>query len=327
METRRPLIIDIKRDSREDGPGIRSVVFFKGCPLRCVFCHNPEAQQSGLEIAFAEEHCVRCGACQEACPRLAIDLDRASRIDRESCDHCGRCVEACPEGALRMIGTYWPVENLVPLLLRDVSFYRHSGGGVTLSGGECTMFPDYVRSLLQRLKACGIHTALETSGYFDYEVFARKILPYLDLVLFDIKIIDREESLRYLGRSNESILNNLRRLLAQDTVEVRPRVPVIPEITDSRDNFSAVVNYLCEAAAREISLVPYNPLGAAMYTRLGRAIPDVPSGFMKPEREEQTFKMFREIIERKRGQRRQTENAELPGIPVPPAVKTEEKHP
>jgi pyruvate formate lyase activating enzyme len=327
METRLPLIIDVKRDSREDGPGIRSVVFFKGCPLRCVFCHNPEAQQSDPEIVFAGECCIGCGACVEACPRMAIDLDRPSRIDRKKCDYCGQCADACRGGALRMIGAYWPLGELVQLLLRDASFYRHSGGGVTLSGGECTLFPDYVSSLLQKLKACGIHTALETSGYFDYEVFARKILPYLDLVLFDIKIIDREESLRHLGRPNERILTNLRRLLAQDTVEVRPRLPLIPGITDTHDNLIAVVDYLCGAAAGGISLVPYNPLGAAMYPRLGRAIPDVPPGFMKPEREEQILKRFHEIIKRKRGQTQQVDEAELPGVTAAPEPQSEANHP
>lgn len=327
MEIRRPLIIDVKRDSREDGPGIRSVVFFKGCPLRCVFCHNPEAQESGPELAFAVGRCIGCGACVDACPRMAIDLDRPSRIDRKRCDFCGQCALVCRGGALRVIGEYWPVEKLARLLLRDAPFYGHSGGGVTLSGGECTMFPDYVQSLLRRLKACGIHTTLETSGFFDYEVFAHKILPFLDLVLFDLKIINQEESLTYLGRSNKCILTNLRRLLAEDTVEVRPRVPLIPGITDTHDNLNAVIEYLCGTPAKSISLVPYNPLGAAMYKRLGQPDPDMPSGFMPLEREEQILKMFREIIERKTGQRPQAMDAGIPGVPPLPAVKTDEKHP
>ncbi len=295
-ELGRPLIVDIRRGSLEDGPGIRSVVFFKGCPLRCIFCHNPEAQEVGPELAFAVERCIRCGACAAACPLGAIDLDSPARIDRGRCDLCGLCAEACPGGALRVIGAWWPVEQLAELLLRDLPFYRHSGGGVTLSGGECTLFPGYVESLGRTLKAQGIHIVLETSGQFDYGMFERQILPYLDLILFDMKLIDREASLGQLGRSNETILENLRRMLAQHTVEVRPRIPLIPGVTDSRENLAAIVDYLCSLGAREVSLVPYNPLGLAMYSRLGKPTPALSPLFMTPEEEARVVEMFREIL-------------------------------
>ncbi len=296
METRRPLIVDIKRDSREDGPGIRTVVFFKGCPLRCAFCQNPEAQEPVPEIAFAEERCIRCGKCVKACPRAAITLENRDRIDRTKCDGCGQCAVVCRGGALRMIGMYWPVEKLAEALLRDVAFYRHSAGGVTLSGGECTMFPSYVEDLLRRLKAHNIHVAIETSGFFEWKVFSRKILPHLDLVLFDLKLADSAASLRYLGQSNETILHNLRRLLSQDTVEVRVRTPLIPGITDSYGNLAAIVDFLRAAGAHNVSLLPYNPLGLAMYRRLGRHVPDLPSSFTAPEREQELFRIFRGII-------------------------------
>lgn len=295
METRRPLIVDVKRGSLEDGPGIRTVVFFKGCPLRCVFCHNPEAQETAPEIAFAEGRCLRCAACAGACPREAIDLQSASRIARSRCDLCGECVQACPGEALRLIGTYWPVEKLAELLLRDAPFYRHSGGGVTLSGGECTMFPDYVGSLLQILKARKIHITLETCGWFEYEAFARQILPYLDLIFFDVKIMDSGASLKYLGRSNERMLANLGRLLRKGSVEVLPRIPLIPGITDSRDNLAAAVDGLRRLGARSVCPLPYNPLGLAMYSRLGRPTPELPSGFPQPEQERQLIETFREI--------------------------------
>ncbi len=297
METRRPLIVDIKRDSREDGPGIRTVVFFKGCPLRCAFCQNPEGQETGPEIAFAEERCIRCGECVKACPRAAIALENCDRIDRTKCDGCGQCAVVCRGGALRTIGTYWPVEKLAETLLRDVAFYRHSGGGVTLSGGECTMFPGYVADLLRRLKARNIHVAIETSGYFEWKVFSCKVLPHLDMVLFDLKLADRAESIRYLGQSNETILNNLRRLLAQDTVAVRARTPLIPGITDRYGNLAAIVDFLRSAGAHNVSLLPYNPLGLAMYRRLGRHVPDLPSCFTPVAREQELFKMFRSIID------------------------------
>jgi pyruvate formate lyase activating enzyme len=299
-ESRRPLIVDIRRGSLEDGPGIRSVVFFKGCPLRCVFCHNPETQEIYPEIAFTEERCMHCGSCAKACPQAALDLSSPTRIDRDRCDLCGACEDACPTSALRIVGKYWPVDSLVELLLRDESFYRHSGGGVTLSGGECTLFPEYVAPLLQRLKALGVHIAIETSGWFDYEVFAEKILPFVDLIFFDLKLMDADESRRYLGQSNERILENLRRSLAEprraSRLEVRPRVPLIPGITDTRINLSRIVNCLCHLGPSTMSVVPYNPLGLAAYRRLGKSTPDLPTSFANPDREAELIDTVRSLI-------------------------------
>ncbi len=296
MERRRPLIVNVRRASLEDGPGIRTVVFFKGCPLRCVFCHNPEAQVSGPEIAFAADRCLHCGACAAACPLGAVDPDSHSRVDRERCDACGQCASVCPAGALRLIGRHWPVDSLVELLLRDVAFYRHSGGGVTFSGGECTMFPDYLEAVLRRLKARNIHTSIETSGAFDYDVFAEKLLPYVDLVFFDVKVMDDTASRRYLGQSNQRALDNLRKLLREAGVEVRPRIPLIPGLTDGKQNLEAIVEMLRRFGANEVQLLPYNPLGLAMYSQLGRPVPDLPAGFVKAEREEEMLEMFREIV-------------------------------
>jgi len=297
MEARRPLVVEVKRGSLEDGPGIRTVVFFKGCPLRCVFCHNPEAQECGPELAFASQRCEECGRCAEACPQAAIDLRSPRRVDRAKCDLCGRCTEVCPAGALRVIGEYWPTERLVELLLRDLPFYHHSRGGVTFSGGECTMFPDYLHAVFRGLKAYPIHVALETSGCFDYNTFARRILPFVDLVLIDVKIMDGAASMRYLGQPSERMLENVRRLLAEPNVEVRPRIPLIPEITAGRENLAAIVNALSAYGADDVTLLSYNPAGLSMYAELGKPMPDLPLEFMNPERERELMHMFGEIID------------------------------
>ncbi|OHB89161.1 MAG: hypothetical protein A3D89_05935 [Planctomycetes bacterium RIFCSPHIGHO2_02_FULL_52_58] len=297
-----PLIVDVKRHSLEDGPGIRSVVFFKGCPLRCVFCHNYEAQSSEVEIAFSAKDCIKCGRCKEVCPQGAIDLELPGRIHRERCIRCGKCASVCPGRGLRLIGSYYSVESLTEILLRDLPFYRHSGGGVTLSGGECTIYPDYLETLLKSLKASGIHVVLETSGYFDYDVFKQKMLPYIDLIYYDIKIANMEAHRRYIGKPNQKILENFRRLLREKGVKVHPRTPLVPGITATKENLSAIVDFLCDAGADNVSLLPYNPMGIEMAVNLGRPRPPLPMGFMKPDEEREVYDMFKTIIE-ERGRR------------------------
>jgi pyruvate formate lyase activating enzyme len=295
-----PLIVDIKRGSLHDGPGIRSVVFFKGCPLRCSFCHSPETQNPNAEISFSARRCLRCGRCVAACPEQAITLQSALRIDRDKCTGCGRCATACPEGALRSIGQPYRIDTLVEILLRDLPYYRHSHGGITLSGGECTLYPDYLEALLRILKARGIHVVLETCGYFHFEVFAQKILPYLDLIYYDVKIADPQAHQRCTGQPNQKILENLRRLLALKAVAVYPRVPLVPGLTATRENLSALVDLLIAAGADSVSLLPYNPLGTDMAGCLGRAPPACPREHMRPEEEEEIRSMFQAILEDRR---------------------------
>lgn len=287
-----PLIIDIKRGSHEDGPGIRSVVFFKGCPLRCIFCQNPEAQNPGAEIAFNADACTGCGACVEACPNQANQLELPGRIRRDRCQCCGACADACPARGLRLIGKPYTVDQLQEVLLRDQSFYRHSGGGVTLSGGECTLYPRFTEALLRALKGQGVHLALQTCGHFDYGEFSAAMLPHLDLIYFDLKIADPHKHREHTGRSNHKIIENIRRLLAQGDVEVHPRIPLVPGVTDSEENLTALVKILRQAGAKRVSLLPYNPLGLQMAENLGRPIPLLPSGFMEPHRESQIFELF-----------------------------------
>jgi len=291
-----PLIVDIKRHSLEDGPGIRTVVFFKGCPLRCVHCHNPETQDARVEIAFEPSDCIRCGKCAEVCPEGAIDLASPERILRRQCTRCGLCAEECPGSSLSLIGVHYPVDRLADVLFKDLPFYRHSGGGITLSGGECTLYPDYLNALLKVLKEQGIHVVLQTSGYFDYPAFIKKVLPYIDVIYFDIKIADPDLHRKYTGRSNDRILRNLRALVREPSVEIHPRVPLVPGITTTRENLSGIVEVLVDAGADDVSLIPYNPMGLEMNRRLGRSLPPVPSKFMKPEEEEEIHIQFKALV-------------------------------
>jgi pyruvate formate lyase activating enzyme len=287
-----PLVVDIKRDSLEDGPGIRSVVFFKGCPLRCTFCHSPETQDPKVDIAFSQRECLRCGKCADFCPQGAIDLSRAKRIDRGRCMRCGQCVSVCPGRALRKIGRFYPVDSLVEILLRDLPFYCHSGGGVTLSGGECTLYPKYLESLLKSLKARQVHIVLETCGYFNFEVFSRRILPYIDLIYYDVKIANPGAHRKHTGKTNEKILDNLRRLLLEKRTSVYPRIPLIPDITATVENLSAIVGFLVEAGAENVSLLPYNPMGIEIAVKLGRTRPHLPERFMSPDEEKEILDTF-----------------------------------
>ncbi len=298
--SRIPLVTNIARGRFEDGPGVRSVVFFKGCPLTCLFCHNPETQRFEREIAFTRSTCVNCEACVTACPRNAIDTADPVRIRRSRCDLCGACADVCPSSALRMVGRTYTPEDLADLLLRDLPFYRHSGGGVTLSGGEATAHPSYLERLLPILRSSGVSVVLETCGYFNYSTFQRRVLPYLDLIYFDVKFADSAEHKRYTGVGNKRILSNLRRLIRDDRASVRPRIPIVPGVTDTEANLSGLVAALRDAGADTVTLLPYNPLGIEKHQSLGRPTPPLSVSFMKPEDERRAF----EIVSRARARGR-----------------------
>jgi pyruvate formate lyase activating enzyme len=178
------------------------------------------------------------------------------------------------------------------ILLDDVSYYRHSGGGVTLSGGEATLFPDYLEPLLERLKSENVHVALQTCGHFDFQAFETRILPYLDVVYFDIKIADPDAHRAVTGMTNHRILDNIRRLLLNEEVVVLPRVPIIPGISDTHENIAAILRILRDAGAGQVSMLPYNPMGLAKYRTLGRSSPDVLNRFMTPDEEARVRRIF-----------------------------------
>jgi len=290
-----PCVVDVARGRTEDGPGLRSVVFFKGCPLRCVFCQNPETWDARSEVAFAREDCVACRACVDACPSGAIGADGPGRLDRARCERCGACAAVCPGGALRLVGRAWPLDELLALLRRDEPLYRHSGGGVTLSGGECTAYPEYVGALLAALQRDRIHTALQTAGWFDREAFAARLLPHLDLVYFDLKQMDDAAHRRLTGRPNAPILDNLAWLLRIAPERVAPRIPVVPGLTDGDDNLRAAARWLAARGARTIELLPWNPLGLAMHERLGREPPPLPTRLPRADELNALSERFRAI--------------------------------
>ena len=261
---------DIGRYAIHDGPGIRTTVFFKGCSLHCPWCHNPEFISPGAEIAFYPNRCIGCGDCQAVCPEEALSGAGPVRLDRSRCTGCGLCVEECPARALRIVGRHYELEELVEILLRDRLFYKTSGGGVTLSGGEPTGQLDFIASLLRRLKQEGIHTAIETNGSFQWDEFEAKCLDYLDLILFDVKIAEADQHRRVIGVDNTPILENLARLLSLRKKDVLPRIPLIPGYTATEENISRLASLFQDLGVSRCSLLPYHPYGLSKAARIGR---------------------------------------------------------
>jgi pyruvate formate lyase activating enzyme len=254
------LIVNVKRNSLDDGPGIRTVIFFKGCPLSCVWCQNPETKSETQEISFNKEDCLNCRKCLEVCNKGAIDFCYEYRIDRRICDLCGKCIENCPSQALKFAGKKYDVPTLSKLILKDKIFYDNSGGGVTLSGGEPTIHLDYIHQLLKELKKKQIHICLETCGYYNQKRFNELIFPYLDLIYFDLKILDSNLHKKYCGVANATILKNFEDLIKYKNIEILPRIPLIPNITATRENLENLKNYLNSLKIKKIGLLPYNPL-------------------------------------------------------------------
>jgi len=254
------LLVDIKRNALDDGPGIRTLIFFKGCPLSCVWCQNPEAKSPFLELLFDKQMCSQCGSCIESCNQDAIDFGYKFRIDRSKCTLCGNCVKVCPNTALRLIGKEYTIFDLMEMILKDKVFYDNSGGGVTLSGGEPLSHINYTNQLVKELKKEDIHVCIETSGYYNREKFYEFILPYIDLIYFDLKIYNPKLHARYCKVSNERILENFEDLVKNKSIEILPRIPIIPGITDTNENLSNLANYLKSLNVKKIGLLPYNPL-------------------------------------------------------------------
>jgi pyruvate formate lyase activating enzyme len=261
------VVFDVQRYSVHDGPGIRTVVFLKGCPLRCQWCQNPEALRRSPEIGFLLERCIACRNCEESCPEEAI-LRGDKRIDRARCTVCAACVETCHAEALRMVGEEFGEETLLAEVSRDRPFYEDSGGGVTLSGGEPLLQIDFVERFSSRCREEGLSLVVETSGAVPFDSF-RRILPFVDLVFFDVKAIDPVLHEAWTGSRNEVILSNLERLRLSG-VPVIPRVPIVPSFTALPSNLNQIAAHLGDSFP-EVHLLPYHRWGESK-----RALVDSP---------------------------------------------------
>ena len=264
------LIFNLQKFSLHDGPGIRTVVFLKGCPLRCAWCANPESQSPDMQILWDGGQCLRCGGCARACPRGAAALGAEGvRIDPTACVGCGACVRQCPARALSCEGSWNSAEEVLRVCMQDQPFYEESGGGVTLSGGEPLMHPDFCAALLGALRERKVHTAIETTGYAPAADFDRAAA-LADLLLFDVKHWDEARHVAGTGVSNRAILDNLRRAAASGS-EVLPRIPVIPGYNDAPADADGFRRLLREAGLSRVQLLPFHQFGEKKYALLGRA--------------------------------------------------------
>lgn len=265
----RGLITDISRCSLHDGPGVRTVVYFKGCALRCKWCHNPETLTVEKDMMFLNTKCIKCGRCLEVCPQCHTVVDNEMQIDRSSCKHCGKCVDSCPAGALQMVGREVTVEELMTELRKDRHYYEMSGGGVTLSGGECLLQSEFAAALLEKCKEEGIHTTIETALFVPWEKVER-VLPWVDLVYADLKIAEGGKHKEYTGQSNERILSNLKKL-SEAGKEVIVRIPLIPGVNDTSEELEMLGNVIKTfgGGVRAVEVLKYNYLAESKYQSIG----------------------------------------------------------
>ena len=261
-------IFNIQRFSTSDGPGIRTTVFFKGCPLSCAWCHNPESHEIKNEIFYDAKKCIGCAFCAKACKNSCHIFENGHIFFRENCEKCGECAGLCPTKAIEVCGKDTSVDEVMKTVLRDVPFYEQSGGGITLSGGEPLMQYDFAQKLLEKAKEKGIHTAIETSGYCKRSL--EKIARFVDLWLFDVKLLNDDEHKKYTGVSNEQIIENLK-YLDGIGAKIILRCPIIPEVNLKKDHFEKLA-ILAKSLENVIAiqLEPYHPLGISKSALLGK---------------------------------------------------------
>jgi pyruvate formate lyase activating enzyme len=265
------LVFDLQRYSIHDGPGIRTVVFLKGCPLNCLWCCNPESQRMVPELEFRSSLCRQCGKCISVCPETAIHPDvsisPAQKIDRLKCTLCGECAEICPYKALRISGEWMETGEVLGVCLKDADIFRRSTGGVTISGGEPLAQAEFSLQLLNKLHEKNIHTAIETTGLAAWETI-QQFIPFTGLFLFDIKHTNPEHHISLTGISNLTILSNLEKL-AQANAKIILRIPIVPGYNDDSQNILAVCDLAKKFQIQEIHLMPFHQFGKEKYVRFG----------------------------------------------------------
>jgi glycyl-radical enzyme activating protein len=273
-------VFDIQRFSLHDGPGIRTTVFLKGCPLRCLWCHNPEGISASPSVSFLPEKCMACGECVRVCTHGAHRLEGPEPLDskvthvydREACTTCGECTDLCDSGTLEFVGRPVTVEEVMQEVSQDRAFYRTSGGGITISGGEPLSQIHFTLALLRAAREQGIHRCIETSGFASWERF-RAILPLVNLFLFDCKETDAQRHREFTGKSNLLILENLRALHAAGAM-VELQCPIVPGLNDREDHFAGIATLAQSLPNLQgVRLLPYHPLGKSKLQRFGLAPP------------------------------------------------------
>lgn len=286
------IVFDIQRGSYVDGPGIRTTVFVKGCNLSCAWCHNPESRSAKPERMWYDNSCVRCGKCSEVCPEKALSYDPESGkpvLNKDKCSLCVKCASECLNDAIKICGKEMSTGEIFGVIEKDRIFYEATGGGMTISGGECMLNPDFVAELLRKCREADIHTAVDTAGCVPWENFER-VLGYTDLFLYDVKCITPELHRKYVGADNSLILDNYKRLLSAGC-KVHARIPMIPDCSANDKEFVKISDFLHRYPPEKVELLPYHAMGESKFRALGLGEPRL---FKAPS--DEAMRRYRDLV-------------------------------